>query len=101
MIKKKTRRINIVYDYIKLPGRENPYGYFEYDDLTEQEISQVGEFRRLAKEHLEYSIKYGDKIPDMHTINILTYWNTVAQRKGQLFKNKFVRPVGFRYLVRD
>jgi len=39
MIKKKTRQINIWYDYVKIAGRENPYGYFEYDDLTDEELS--------------------------------------------------------------
>jgi len=39
MIKKKTRQINIWYDYVKIAGRENPYGYFAYDDLTDEELS--------------------------------------------------------------
>ena len=39
MIKQKTRQINIWFDYVKIEGRENSYGYFEYDDLTDLELS--------------------------------------------------------------
>ena len=37
-IRKETRSFNIYWGYAKGPGLENPLGFFEYDDLTLEEI---------------------------------------------------------------
>jgi len=100
MIKEKTRQINIWFDYIKIPGRENPYGYFEYEDLTEEELSQVGEFRKLAKEHLEYSIKHGDRIPDMHKISEREHFKSFYPKIPRP-PTKLEREGAFLYIKRD
>ena len=37
-IKTQLRKVNIYFDYVKLPGRETETDFFEYDDLSDEEM---------------------------------------------------------------
>jgi len=65
-MKTKLRKYNVYFDYIKLPGRVTETDYFEYDDLTEEELKQVGRYRVVAAQALKYSIEKGDSVADCH-----------------------------------
>jgi hypothetical protein len=50
LIKNNCREFLILFGYVKVPGQDNTSGFFEYDDLTADEIKQAGSFVALNKE---------------------------------------------------
>ena len=66
-IKEKLRAYNLFFGYVKIPGQENPYGFFEYDDLTPEEIETANNaYLRYRENARQWYIKDQEKIDKTH-----------------------------------
>ena len=46
----KCRDLLNFFGYSKVEGKKNPFGFFEYEDLSDDEVKSYGKFAELNKE---------------------------------------------------
>ena len=64
--------------------------------MTQQEIDEMGSFKRLNSKWMEESVKLGDKIGDTYQVNNKDYWeNNYTEDKSLIDYKVTVRSIKF------
>jgi len=62
MIKEGSREFLNFFGYTKVTGKENPFGFFEFEDVTEEEASHSHEFLQMNKEQKRWYVEHTEEV---------------------------------------
>ena len=56
------------FGYTKIEGVENKFAFFEFDNLSEEEVANAGKFHDLNRECLQWLIKEREAVDDIEVV---------------------------------